>query len=65
MKIPRIVIVTPVPTDARPFPPVELTRITIDGEEWAVLSYRVEGEVAGYQKVTLRFVADVTIEHQP
>jgi len=63
MKIPRIKLVTPVPTDDHPFLPVELTHITVDGEEWGILDYKVGGSVGGFQKVSLTFVADLTIEH--
>jgi hypothetical protein len=40
------------------------TRITVDGREWAIVSYAVEGEVKDVQKVTLTFLADATIAHR-
>jgi hypothetical protein len=59
--IPVVRIISPAP-DKHGATPVVLTRLTVDGEEWAVTSYRVEGEVKDVQKVTLTFLADVTLE---
>jgi hypothetical protein len=61
--LPRVVIRTPIATPEHPAVPVVLTDITIDGRRWYVTGYKVEGEVKGEQRVTLTFLADVTIEH--
>jgi hypothetical protein len=39
------------------------TRVTVDGQEWPVRAYLVEGTVEQPQEVTLTFLADVTITH--
>ena len=62
--IPRVEIVTPVPRQG--MTENILTRLTIDGAEWAVVGYRVEGaDVHGVQHLTLTFLADVTVTHTP
>lgn len=61
--IPVVRIRTPEPDEQGATPNI-FTRLTVDGHEWAVTAYRVEGDVADIQKVTLTFLADVTVEHE-
>jgi hypothetical protein len=37
--------------------------VTVDGQDWPVVSYKVEAGVDKWQRVTLTFEADVVIEH--
>jgi hypothetical protein len=61
--IPVIRIETPEPDNLGTTPNI-LTRLTIDGAEWAVVGYSVDGSsVDRIQRMTLTFLADVTIEH--
>lgn len=60
--IPVVRIVTPEP-DPTGMTQTVLSRIVIDGSEWAVTGYRIEGEVGDIQKITLTFLADVTVVH--
>jgi hypothetical protein len=63
--VPVVRIRTPRPTDDRPFTPAVLTLIEVDGQQWLVHDYRIEGGMGEHmdQKVTLTFIADVVIEH--
>jgi hypothetical protein len=61
--IPRVAVTTPIPTPERPFIPSVLSRVTVDGRDWAIVGYKIEGSVDGEQRVTLTFIADVTIDH--
>jgi hypothetical protein len=60
--IPRVIVTTP-KADRLGLTPNILTRITLDGREWAVIGYKVEGNVEDMQRLTLTFLADVTITH--
>jgi hypothetical protein len=61
--IPNVVITTP-KADRLGLTPNILTRVTIDGVEWAVTGYQVKGHVNDMQEFTLTFLADVTIVHR-
>ena len=60
--IPLVRIVTPEP-DRLGMTPAVLTRLTVDGEEWAVVAYEIKGRVDGIQRLVLEFLADVTVRH--
>ena len=61
--IPRIHIESPEPDNLGTTPNI-LTRLTVDGEEWAVVGYVIDGSsVDRIQRVTLTFLANVTIRH--
>ena len=63
--VPKVRITTPEATATRPFVSTVLTHIEIDGQEWPVIDYKIEGRgVSGTQSVTLTFHADVTVEHR-
>lgn len=38
-----------------------MTTVLVDGEQWPIFSYHVEGAADDVQKITLTFLADVTI----
>lgn len=64
--VPRVRITTPTTSPQRPETLNVLTRILLDGEQWYVLGYQVDGkDTHDLQKLTLTFLADVTIEHGP
>jgi hypothetical protein len=61
--IPVVRIETPEPDHLGATPNI-FTHLTIDGAEWAVVGYSVDGSsVDRIQRVTLTFLADVTIAH--
>jgi hypothetical protein len=60
--IPKVVILTPEP-NAVGITPAVLSRLTIDDEEWAIVSYEIKGRVDGIQHLVLEFLADVTVRH--
>jgi hypothetical protein len=62
--IPTVRIVTPA-ADELGMVLTVLTRMTIDGEEWAVTEFAVKGSVDGLVTLSLTILADVTIEHPP
>jgi hypothetical protein len=39
-------------------------RVEVDGREWAVSSYRVDAAATDIQRVTLTFLAELTIEQE-
>ena len=63
LHIPRVEIVSPAPSNARPFVPVMLSRVKVDGEEWPVTGYEIKGNVDGIQTISLTFHADLTLAH--
>jgi hypothetical protein len=60
--VPVVRLVTPEP-DSTGATRAIFTRLTIDGQEWAVIDYAIKGHVDGIQHVTLTFLADVTVGH--
>lgn len=62
---PVVRIETPETPPGGPEPPAILTRVLVNGQMWPVLAYEVGADMGGWQKVTLTFAADVTIEHPP
>jgi hypothetical protein len=60
--IPVVRIITPEP-NAAGITPAVLTRMTIDGQEWAIVSYELKSHVDGIQHLILEVLADVTVRH--
>ena len=60
--IPTVVITTPRPTSLG-LTPGYATRVTIDGKDWAVEQYTIDGATRQSQKMTITFLADVTVQH--
>lgn len=61
--LPVVRITTPQPTTERPVVPAVLGLVEVDGRHWPVTRYVIEGNVDGYQMVTITFHADLTVMH--
>jgi hypothetical protein len=65
MRTPVIVIHSPAPTKEHPFVPAVLSSVTVDGEQWPIVAWKIESNVDGVAQVTLTFYADLTVTHAP